>query len=606
MKPRLTIESGDGSPHLCELDEGRTITLGRNRTNVIILQDKHASRWHAELFFQDGRWHIRDCGTLNGTKLNGDRIQQPTPLEDGDVVGVGDTRLRFRLGRDQADTPNGDLAEDHSSLPLFDEAQTPFHEDDLSALCGFMDASLREESPRELISRALAVVYRQTEAAVTGFLSLDQANPLPKIVMPEQARVDIHLSRQLTLRAQREGKAVWLGAQAGSITQSESLLAFRDALCVPLQAGESTPPLGALHVYQAGRLFTERQFRFCDVVARYLSYCLHLLRTRRILAAENSRLRDHAPAAADDGLIGDSTALQSLRNQISRVAPHNNVILIRGESGVGKELVAQTLHRLSGREGPLVVVNCAAIAATLAESELFGHARNSFTGAEERAGFFKQADEGTLFLDEIGELPLDLQAKLLRVIEGYPFRAVGGTKDIKVDVRVVAATHRDLEQEAAEGRFRKDLFYRLGIGLRVPPLREHPEDIPALVEHFLRKLANNYHRCPLPTSEALTRLQEYPWPGNVRQLWTVLEYAVAHCESDRLEVLDLPLPEPPAAAVPVNEESDLNLKQMEGRAIREALHRSRGVLKEAARILGIHRDTLVTKMRTYGIDKHEP
>jgi DNA-binding NtrC family response regulator len=270
---------------------------------------------------------------------------------------------------------------------------------------------------------------------------------------------------------------------------------------------------------------------------------------------------------------------------------------------VGKELVALGLHRRSRRAGgPLVPLNCAAITPTIAEGELFGHLKGTFTNAtENRDGLFLQADDGTLFLDEIGELSPEVQAMLLRVLETRKVRPVGG-KEVKVNVRVIAATNRDLEREVSRGAFRKDLFYRLGTVLKVPPLREHPDDIPALVNHFLAKLCVEYKRHVKLTEAALNRLQTYCWPGNVRQLRSVLDTAVAMCEGGVIHAGDLHLVD--ELNVPQGEgPASLNLEDLEMWAIRRALGQTGGNNTHAARLLGIHRDTLIAKLKKYQIDR---
>jgi Nif-specific regulatory protein len=420
------------------------------------------------------------------------------------------------------------------------------------------------------------------------------------MVLPKLARVDIHLSRRLTKEVEKQGKTVWLGTQPDALAESESLLFCKDALCVPLLAGET--PLGALHVYKSGKLFAEREVRFCEVLAGHLANSLHLLRVRRTLEAENSRLRHHSTVA--DQLIGSSPQMEALRQRIARLAPRPCTVLIVGESGVGKELVALALHRQSSRrEGPLVSVNCAAIAPTLLESELFGHCKGAFSSADRNhPGLFQQADEGTLFLDEVGEMALECQTKLLRVLETKSFRPVGGTAEVQVNVRTVAATNRNLEQEVATGRFRGDLFYRLqGIQIQVPPLREHLEDLGDLVDFFLRKLALEMGRTVRLTEAALQRLREYSWPGNVRQLRSVLENAVASGEKDILEPEDLAF----MAGRSSSEPPCLNLEQLECWAIRKALRQTGGNISQAAKVLGIVRDTLSSKMKKYGIDKED-
>jgi Nif-specific regulatory protein len=237
------------------------------------------------------------------------------------------------------------------------------------------------------------------------------------------------------------------------------------------------------------------------------------------------------------------------------------------------------------------------------EAELFGHCKGAFTGADrDHPGFFQQADMGTLFLDEIGELSEECQAKLLRVLDSGCFRPVGAKGEQKADVRILAATNRDLKRECTEGRFRKDLFFRLGVEIRVPPLRQRCEDIPALVEHFLSRLAVEYRRNVRLTDDALRRLKEYHWPGNVRQLRSVLEHAVAMCDGSTVDADELHL----AADGPVSTPDGLtlNLEELEAWAIRQALRRTGGTLAQAARLLGIHRDTLRLKMKDKGIDKN--
>jgi len=321
---------------------------------------------------------------------------------------------------------------------------------------------------------------------------------------------------------------------------------------------------------------------------------------RRNLEAENSRLRSHSPIA--DELIGKGAAMQALRLKIQRLAPRPTTVLIVGESGAGKELVALALHEHSPRrEAPLVSVNCAAMTPSLLESELFGHCRGAFSGADrDHAGYFQQADEGTLFLDGGGELSLECQAKLLRVIEGKGFRPVGAEAEIQADVRIIAATHRDLQLEVEAGRFRQDLYFRLqSVQIPAPALRDHIEDIPDLVDYFLERLGVEYGRHVSLAAAALRRLQEYSWPGNVRQLRSVLEGAVALGDRDTLDAGDLMLPTGASAAEPVS----LNLEDLEAWAIRKAVRQTRGNLTQAAGFLGVVRDTLASKMKKYGISR---
>jgi two-component system NtrC family response regulator len=334
------------------------------------------------------------------------------------------------------------------------------------------------------------------------------------------------------------------------------------------------------------------------------------------LETENAALRRQLENGRDREILGESPAIRRLLADIDRVGPARTSVLVVGETGTGKELVARALHRASPRAaGPLVTVNCAAFAESLLESELFGHERGAFTGAAERKrGLLEVADGGTLFLDEIGEFPLALQPKLLRVLQERRFRRVGGTAEIESDVRLIAATHRDLPAMLAAGSFREDLYYRLNVvALQVPPLRERPEDIPLLALHFLRRFARELDRpAALLAPATLEALRGYPWPGNVRELQNAVERGVLFCAGDTLLPSDLPPPlgaaAPPAPALslpPLDRPLPELLDALEGELIRQALVRARGVQAQAAELLGISRSNLQYKLKKYGLDHRE-
>ncbi len=320
---------------------------------------------------------------------------------------------------------------------------------------------------------------------------------------------------------------------------------------------------------------------------------------KRLLTSENERLRSELRThARTRSLIGSGPAMQKVYDLMARVAGTKTNVLIGGESGTGKELVARGIHELSERKGkPFIAVNCAAIPENLLESELFGHVRGAFTGAvQNKPGLFEAADGGTLFLDEIGELPSSLQAKLLRVIQDRTVRRVGGNADTVVDVRLVAATNRDLHAEATAGRFREDLYYRLNvIQIVLPPLRERMEDVPLLVQHFVGKYAREIGRENLVVSEAaLARLLAHDFPGNVRELENSIERAVALTRGDRIEADVLPAAvlaqrerAQPSALPPAGVSLDALVDAYERTLLREALSRSMGVKKKAAQLLGI-------------------
>ncbi|HZL35260.1 MAG TPA: sigma-54 dependent transcriptional regulator [Tepidisphaeraceae bacterium] len=307
-----------------------------------------------------------------------------------------------------------------------------------------------------------------------------------------------------------------------------------------------------------------------------------------------------------DQIIGQSKPMKDVFAKIQRAAPVDATVLILGENGTGKELVAQALHHNSPRKkAPFVAVNCAAVPATLVESELFGHVKGAFTGAtDRRIGRFEQADTGTLFIDEIGDFELGLQAKLLRVLETLTFTPVGGHEDMKVDVRVIAATSRDVPTMVQNGQFREDLYYRLNVvQIKLPGLRERTDDVPLLVEHFLREISERRHIAPhRVSSEVMRRFMAYRWPGNVRELRNKLESMMIMADSEILGENDLPeeiLAESSSSAAPKEIPSNLTMEELEKLAIKKALDQCGGNRTHAADRLGISVRTLQRKLRQY-------
>src|SRR5881296_3602179 len=362
-------------------------------------------------------------------------------------------------------------------------------------------------------------------------------------------------------------------------------------------------------------------------VAVALDDCLAHEEVRRLrdqLAAENAYLQEEIRSEHNfEEIVGNSPALLALLKQAVRVAPTDATVLISGETGTGKELVARAVHERSTRRGrPLVKVNCGAISAGLVESELFGHVKGAFTGAlERRLGRFEVADGGTIFLDEIGELPLDTQVKLLRVLQEGEFEPVGASTPSRADVRVIAATNRDLEDAVRSGRFRADLFYRLNVfPIHTPPLRERVEEIPQLVTFFVGRFARRFaNAAERVSSETMDRLVNYSWPGNVRELQNVVERAVVLATGPTLEigpellgtgkgagreaVIASPPPEPGGRGL------DDVLKDVETRHVRAALEQAGWVIegaRGAARILGLHPNTLRSRIEKLGIRRSDP
>ena len=297
-----------------------------------------------------------------------------------------------------------------------------------------------------------------------------------------------------------------------------------------------------------------------------------------------------------EGIIGRSPLMLDLFSKIRRVAPHFRSVLITGPTGAGKELVAKALHQLSGSGKRFVAVNCSSITESLAESELFGHVKGSFTGAnQDKVGVFEYADGGTAMLDEIGEMPLQMQAKLLRVLQNHEVQRVGSPAVTKVDVRVVAATNRDLREMSRQGKFREDLYFRLSaVELKVPSLAERPEDLPLLERHFLKAFAAQYNKAVSGlTRRAQTVLARYPWPGNIRELQNVIEHACMMTESDVIDVRDLPeRVQNQAAAADADYEVLMSIDQLERRHAQRVLDHVGGNKVRAAEVLGISRTHL--------------
>ena len=329
----------------------------------------------------------------------------------------------------------------------------------------------------------------------------------------------------------------------------------------------------------------------------------HLQETVRLL---KDQVRRQQP---DDELLGESPAMVKLKQQIARIAGLDSSVLLAGESGTGKELVARSLHRQSHRcDGPFVAINCAALPENLLESELFGHVRGAFTDAREaRKGLFVEASAGTLLLDEIAELPLSLQPKLLRVLEDHRVRPLGGSAEIGCDVRVIAASHRDLDEAVAAGRFRSDLYYRLNvIQLELPPLRQRGDDILLLAMKFIQQISRRFNKSVAGLAQpAAACLLTYPWPGNVRELRNTIERAVALTLHDTITVADLPdairhpAGDPPVPANLFDGQTILTLEQMEQRYIRQVLQQLDGNRTLAARLLGVDRKTLYRKLKDH-------
>jgi DNA-binding NtrC family response regulator len=392
--------------------------------------------------------------------------------------------------------------------------------------------------------------------------------------------------------------------------------------CRRLKSGEATRAIPVIFLtaladtfdkvraFRSGAVdYVTKPFESEELLARVAT---HIALRREIEAHRRSkatiRLLVEESRSDADSMIGDSAALRRVRAQIAQVAPTDSTVLIQGETGTGKELVARAIHGMSQRrERPIITINCAALPRELVESELFGHEKGAFTGAvQQRRGRFELADSGTLFLDEVGELPLEAQAKLLRVLQEGEFERVGGTRGLRADVRVIAATNRDLHTEVGARRFRADLYYRLNVfPIALPPLRERREDIPALVRHFAAKTARKLGR-PLDgiAPDFVERACAYDWPGNIRELENLVERALITSGGgtlDRSELVAAAVDPEPGITQPAG---NATLEDVERAHIRHVLERARWQVEGengAARILGLNPSTLRGRMRKLGI-----
>jgi Nif-specific regulatory protein len=610
----LTILTGNRAGTNFPLDPRRQTLIGRGTDCHISLPDPLCSRIHATLAFTNDGWFIRDAESRNGTLVNGQKIDEAMVI-DGNTIRVGSHEFEFHETEEPPTAKGDDPQQTQTIVQDLPIAVQESHED---ALAGLPSVEQVKElmllyqlcikllgcgEPNRVVEVALDLLRKRTNAAVVGFLSVNDDGALqPKLVIPKNAAERVTLNQSLTELVSRQGHAVWVANQA-SKDGAEHLGHFADAVCAPLVRrnpdGERTT-LGAIHVYLEDGRFRQSDFDFIISVANIVAIALVRARAQTTLESDYQRLVEKSPG--HDELIGDCPAMRELKSKINRVARAAGCVLVRGESGSGKELVARAIHRASPRaDRPLVSVNCAAIPADLMESQLFGHKAGSFTGADrDHTGYFQQADLGTLFLDEVGEMTLEGQAKLLRILEGHPFLPVGATEEVTVDVRVIAATNQNLQKYVREKRFREDLYYRLSVfELHLPPLRDRGDDVSILVNFFLDHFRRLHGRPHLALSDtARAKLMAYRWPGNIRQLRNVLDSAVVLADDEAIRPHDLALRDSGSGEL-----ETLRIDEWEKRLITEALNRTADNVPEAAKLLGIGRATLYRKIEQYHIER---
>jgi Nif-specific regulatory protein len=545
MRARLSLLDGEARPNHLDLAPEQPISIGRSRDNTVVLPDEEqASRLHARLYFEGGRWLLRDFG-LNGTRVDNARVNQVAELTNGNEIRIGAVKFQFQLPEPARavappNGPSGDRSVAAETL-AGSTAGLRWTVDELNAQNQFMAAAVATRDAGDLARTAVQALFYQTGASLVGLFTPDPTDPVAKVVWPEAAQVDESLARQLTRRMHRDQRIVWLAEDTAATLPTQSgtfSTAYADALALPLKVGKQV--FGSFHLCKANGHFSERDRKFAEGIASFAAQMFRSLFARRTLEADVSRLKASHPDGEE--LVGDSPTMVSLRSELARVASGSRPILILGEAGVGKCLAAQEAHRVGPRsKAPFVAVRCAGTPVALLEAEIFGYRKGAFSGAErDHAGHVAQADDGTLFFDEIGDLPLECQARLLRLIERRTYRMIGATYDSRADVKVMAASCRDLAAEVKAGRFRGELLGALRAAeVAVPPLRQHVEDIPHLAQFFLDRIGAEFRREWEIDAEAIRLLRDRPWPGNVRQLKSVLNHAASAAVGDTISADNL-------------------------------------------------------------------
>ena len=501
------------------LRHGQVTTIGRSATNRIVLQDDACSRNHCEIFFSEGDWRLRDLGSRNGTNIRSKSVSGDAPLFSGDIIAIGECRLAFTTSLEAAPVspPNLPTSAEPATSPTQTAVRTTREPSILhrTAMPEFLTSANAVKSDanhgvelaklyrlglemgtaktrQQLTDVVLASLARETVASISAILLASpdaSAQPVPSAlqVVAYHSRKDLpyrRVSDNLSRVVLSKREAI-LARDVGddrqlSVFDSLGEMKAVSVICAPILSADRVQ--GLIHLYSTNpdNPLDKHDLEFTLAVANQLAVALPQLQERDSLQtglaqarSVNESLREQL--SQEQTLIGDSADMTELKDHMGLIAETDATVLIRGESGCGKELIARSIHRQSPRrEGPFVCVNCAALNESLLESELFGHEKGAFTGAVDRKiGRFEQADGGTLFLDEVGEMSSTIQAKFLRILEGYPFERIGGRKPIQVNVRIVAATNRDLEEAVEDGDFRKDLYFRLQVAeITASPLRD--------------------------------------------------------------------------------------------------------------------------------------
>jgi transcriptional regulator with GAF, ATPase, and Fis domain len=628
--PRLVGIGGPLKGAAFSLPPGE-VSIGRDSSNQLWAPDPALSRRHCLLVASGEEVSIRDLGSRNGTLVNGVPVEQQQ-MRHGDQIYVGDSVLLFLLNEGVENTARNPVefqdtaAFDGSPLLLRAEDSSYLQPEKMSA--NLPASARRARDLNSLLKVAtgiggirdqdslqwqlLGFIFEVVPAERGAVLLCDHPDEFTSTAAWDRVRGPGHpvrVSRTVVQRALKERIGMVVSDVLGdeALRQVKTLfeLKVRSLLCVPLVVAGKV--LGAIYLDTTSPTvqFDEDHLQVMTAVAGIASLAFDNVRHLETLRQENQELR--AEIELEHNMVGGSPAMRKVFDFIRRVAPTDSSVLIQGESGTGKELVAHALHRNSSRaDRPFVAINCAAIAETLLESELFGHEKGAFTGAAaQKKGKVEVAEGGTLFLDEIGELAPGLQAKLLRVLQEREFERLGGTRPIKLNIRVLAATNRSLPEAVKVGTFRNDLYYRLNVvSLNMPALRERREDISVLADHFAGKASRKCGmRLKSLSSEALACLMHYDWPGNVRELENALERAMVLGSTDSILPDDLPeaVLEAGSTTPTSTDKYHGSIKETKRQLILQALHQANGNYIEAAKALGMHPNSLLRLIRNLNL-----
>ncbi len=583
--PTLTYRiPGESSPIAVELYKQIT-TIGRGPDNDIAVPDPLLAEDHAQIQFDGERFTISALERKNKIFING-RSRRQAVLKHGDRIKMGNTEFTFRMFSDHR------ISREEPLSPV--EAYRKIYNFSRQLLEG-------SSSIRELLERLLDQVLELTNAERGFIIFLESGSPRVavgrNIEGENLADAEELFSDSIISRVIQEKKPLIINnvmdnekfKNAVSVLQ----LQLNSVMCVPLV--ERDKLLGVLYLGNSKlpNFFDKTSLELITIFAAQASLLLQNALLVNALELDNRRLQARLEEIKYSGIIGSCDSMLEVLNRVRKVATTDVSVLITGETGTGKELIAREIHRLSNRnKGPFVAVNCGAIPEQLLESELFGYVKGAFTGAtSNREGKFQAAHKGTLFLDEVGELPINLQVKLLRAIEEKVITPLGGNRPQKVDIRILAATNRNLEEEIKKGNFREDLYFRLNvISIHLPPLRERGDDIVLLAKYFLQKFSKEYDRNIQGfTPQAISAIQRYKWPGNIRELENRIRKAVILADGTQIDTSDLELKEESLEPIlPLSEAKE----RFQLQYIQHVLRLNNGNRTKTARDLGVDPRTI--------------